>query len=333
MPSTLPQAVNFLETQWSSINENKIKGILAEVRLKDFLATHDAYFGPGGWIVVPGKPTHTPIPTKCKVCLLPRGRVFSWQTASSVGATLSPAEISAYTYFRQLGIRTYFVDPINPNEANFVFPSPSSAAGRANYPKPYQLELKEVGRRGELITVSPETVFDVFPSRVGNGGLRCNTLGRINLGTPPWNDPSIVSDLFWFEYARYYFQIDYLLSNNDLDMYVIGASGSAYPVELKSKKAADSQTLGKWFGIDMGPFAKLAFFTANGMNTDALYIVEELGDNNQFIQWLAIRYTELVKVCSWVGQSGGTGMTGGTSSTYKVPKAAFLPLIDLLPLL
>jgi hypothetical protein len=83
----------------------------------------------------------------------------------------------------------------------------------------------------------------------------------------------------------------------------------------------------------MGPFAKLAFFTANGMNTDALYIVEELGDNNQFIQWLAIRYTELVKVCSWVGQSGGTGMTGGTSSTYKVPKAAFLPLIDLLPLL
>jgi hypothetical protein len=106
--------------------------------------------------------------------------------------------------------------------------------------------------------------------RDGNRGLRLNKTGRLYLKDFSWNNPSIVPELFWLEYTRYYFKIDHLVSNNDLDMYVIGLSGSAYPVELKSKKAAKSPTLGDWFGIDMGPFAKLAFFTANAMNNDAI---------------------------------------------------------------
>lgn len=333
MPASIAQAINFLETQWSPTNENKIKGILAEVRLKSFLETHNTYFGPGGWIVIPGKTTNHTIPTRNKVCLIPRGWSFSWQTTNNTGAALSPAEISAYNYFRQLGIQTYFADPVTPNQANFSIPTPKNRNIRASYPKPYQLDLKQIGPNGQLQSIASSSVFSNFPTRNGNRGLKCNALNRINSTAAPWNDPSIVSDLFWFEYARYYFQVDYLLSNNDLDMYVIGPSGSAYPVELKSKEAANSTTLGQWFGIDMGPFAKLAFFTANAMNTDALYIVEEVDSSGQFIDWLAIRYTDLVKACSWVGQSGGTGMTGGTSSTYKIPKAAFVSLATMLPTL
>jgi hypothetical protein len=330
MPSSLSLAINFLQTQWSSINNNKLKGILAEIRLKEYLSENGVFYGPGGWIMVAGQPTGGNVPTQSKVCLLPRTSHFSWNTAENLGGVLLPAEISAYMYFRQLGIQTFFVDPTPFTENQFTLPTPSANSQRANYPKPYALELKQVGQDGSLTPASTAVVFSSFPPRTGNRGLRCNALGRIDPTDYPWTNPSIVSDLFWFEYTRYYYQCDYLISNNDLDMYIIGASGSAYPVELKSKKSANSRALGDWFGIDMGPFAKLAFFTANGMNTDALYIVEEVNSSGQPEGWFGIRYTELVKACSWVGQGGGTGMTGGRSSTYKVPKAAFSLLDGLL---
>lgn len=66
------------------------------------------------------------------------------------------------------------------------------------------------------------------------------------------------------------------------------------------------------------------------MNTDALYVVQEVDDDRNFVNWLAIRFTDLVKSCSWVGRSGGQGMSGGASSTIKIPKLAFQNLSDLL---
>lgn len=334
MPATITDAVSFLETQWSSANDNKVKGILAEVRLKAYLTQHRAFFGPGGWIAIPGKPTpQNNVPTRSKVVIIPRPRSFTWQTNGGAGLSLRPAELSAYNYFRQHGVQAYFADPDAPDEAAFSLPTPSSGNLRAVYPRPYRIELKVVEFNGELSAVDPRDAFGQFPPRQGNIGLRCHSTGRLNILSAPWDNAGVVSELFWFEYARYYFQIDYLLSVNDLDMYLIGASGTPYPVELKSKKAAHDTGLGDWFGIDMGPFAKLAFFTSNGMNTEAIYIVEEVDGSGEFVDWLAIRFTELVKSCSWVGQAGGTGMTGGASVTYKVPKAAFSRLSMLLPTL
>ena len=37
MPGSLAQALEFLETQWSSINDNKIKGSEAEIRFRHYL--------------------------------------------------------------------------------------------------------------------------------------------------------------------------------------------------------------------------------------------------------------------------------------------------------
>jgi hypothetical protein len=39
MPANIENAQRFLETQWSSINTNKIKGINAELRLESYLNT------------------------------------------------------------------------------------------------------------------------------------------------------------------------------------------------------------------------------------------------------------------------------------------------------
>jgi hypothetical protein len=73
----------------------------------------------------------------------------------------------------------------------------------------------------------------------------------------------------------------------------------------------------------------MSFFTANSKNTDALYIVEEVDSERNHVEWFAIRFTDLVKSCSWVTQAGGRGMMGGASNTVKVPKAAFKRFDDL----
>lgn len=333
MPSSIQQTINFLETQWSSINDNKIKGILAELAFKTFLNQQNIHFIPGGWIMSPGNKTICQVPAREKVCLLPRNATFSWQTpAINAYAPVTPAEISAYNYFRQVGVRAYLVCPSDIVEATFSIPQPSHGTTRAIYPKNYHLDFMSISQNGELQPNPVATVFQSFPIRNGNSGLRCSQLNRIAANQAPWNDSDAIARLFWFEYTRYFVQVDYLVSNVEEIHFIIAPSGSCFPVELKSKSVANDNILGDWFGIDMGPFAKLAFFTANSMNTDALYVVQEVDAARIHVEWYGIRFTEL-KSCSWVGQAGGTGMMGGASSTYKVPKAAFTRLVELLPAL
>lgn len=333
MPISPKQALDFLQTQWSSINQNKIKGITAELAFKKFLNLKEIHYISGGWIMSPGKNTINDVPTKAKICLLPRAKQFSWQVATTEDSSLTYAEVAAYSYFRQVGVTAYFVSPENLVESEFEIPRPKDGKIKSSYPQKYSLEFKEISPNG-LKSVAKNIVFKEFPKRNGNMGLRCSKLDRINSTLFPWNNLDSISELFWFEYCRYFAQVDYLVSSNDLDLFIVGPSGSCYPVELKSKVVAKDPALGEWFGIDMGPYAKLAFFTANAMNTDALYVVQEvIGEARDHVSWLGIRFTDLVKSCSWVGQAGGKGMTGGASSTYKIPKKAFVCLEKLIPTL
>jgi hypothetical protein len=211
-----------------------------------------------------------------------------------------------------------FVDSNKLSRSSFELPTPKQKGKpRAYYPQSYPLKLLKVSHENLLVEVGVDEAFAKFPRRNGNIGLRCYSAERISYDSAPWSNDDVVRDLFWFEYARYYFQINYLMSNSDLDMFVIGSSGAAYAVELKSKSPSIDKSFGDWFGIDMGPFAKLAFFTQNTTNNDALYIVEEVDPaQGAHVEWLGIRFRQLVQVCSWVGRVGGRGMTGGASATY-----------------
>jgi len=329
MPSNRNDAISFLETQWSGINDNKIKGIKAEIEFRRYLEENEVHFIPGGWLLIPGKNTKVSIPGEHKICLLPMEQDFSW-ALSDRNHDVTPALVSAYNYFRQVGVETYIVEPRNIDESMFSIPAKSVGSKIATYPRPYELVFKIISSAGNFREIDFKEVFRNFPERTGKKGLRCYARDRISRASMPWNDSDLVRDMFWFEYSRYYCQVDFLVSNNDLDLFIIGKSGSAYPVELKSKAPVLDDILGDWFGLDIGPFAKMTFFTANSMHTDALYIVQEVDRDRNLVQWLGIKFTDLVKSCSWVGQAGGTGMGGGTSSTIKIPKLAFTNLSALL---
>lgn len=335
MPASKSDAVHFLETQWSKINDNKLKGIVSEVSFRRYLDSRSVNYIPGGWVLHPGKRTSAVSPTTQRICLLPIEHRFSWQPSHSSGggSSFSLAAMSAYSFFLQVGIKPYFVEPSNLNETDFELPSPSVRSKRARYPRPYRLRFTSPGNGNSRVEERYEDVMRNFPRRDGNKGMRCNATGRIDQSASPWADSDSVAGLFWFEYARYYCQVDYLVSNNDLDMFIVAPSGKVYPVELKSKSVRPDADHGDWFGFDIGPYTKLAFFTANSMNTDALYVVEEVDSDRNHIDWLGIRFTDLVKVCYWVSQAGGQAMNGGASNTIKVPRDEFQPLDSLLPLL
>ncbi len=333
MPSNIKNAVHFLETQWSSINENKKKGIEAEIRFREFLLEQKCHFIHGGWILSPGNPSKKNPPTHCRICLIPIIKPFSWSKSSfsATASGITPAQFSANAYFGQVGIPTYFASPSSIPEKLFSNPRPKQKNSPASYPEPYQLAFHQIDNQGQFQKVPLGTIMREFPKRRGRIGMRCYSKNRLDLAQFPWNDPASVTELLWFEYCRYFVQKSYLVSNNDLDMFLVGQSGASYPVEFKSKVVANDSSMGDWFGLDVGPFAKLAFFTSRSMNMDALYVVEEVtGTARQHVNWWGIKFTDLLGSCSWVQRGGGQGMMGGSSATIRVPKVSFVPMTQLL---
>ncbi|MGN2271670.1 hypothetical protein [Priestia megaterium] len=329
MPLNREQAIEFLETQWSSINDNKERGILAEIRFMNYLnsvPTLYDYLIQGGWIITPSKNTIVSTPTHHRIVIIPIIKKFSWTRASLPNN--SSAQVIAHSFFRQVGMRVYFAEP-DPSpsrslEKNFQIPQ------RPTYNRSYNLKFKEVGASG-LVDVPIADVMRNFVKRKGNLGIKTYRTGRIKRKIAPWNNPKIVTELFWKDYTRYFLQREYLVSNNDLDFFLVSKTGKSYPVELKSKTPALDKNTGDWFGIDVGPFSKLSHFVSLSNNMDALYVVEEVDDDYRHIEWWGIRFSDLLKGCYWVQQGGGTGMTGGRSTTIKVPKNIFEPLNILLP--
>jgi hypothetical protein len=330
MPRNLEFAIQFLETQWSSINQNKIKGINAEIRFEAYLNSQLIrplfdYIIPGGWILSPGKNVNINPTTMGRIAILPVPKSFSW--TQGLNPIPFAAQVLAESYFRQVGITTYFVmydTNGNPQiENSYVIPA------RGNYQISYPLEFYKIGANG-LVPVHLAQVTSNFTARNGLRGMRAYALNRINRNDPTWNNSTIVTELFWKEYSRYFLHRQFLVSSNDLDFFIVGKSGRAYPIEFKSKTVVVDGSIGDWFGIDVGPFSKLSFFVSLSNNMEALYFVEEIDANGNTIEWWGIKFSQLLKNCHWVSQSGGTGMGGGASVTIKVPKIIFEPLSSFL---
>ncbi len=86
--------------------------------------------------------------------------------------------------------------------------------------------------------------------------------------------------------------------------------------------------MGEYFGLDLGPFVKLAFYAARRGNLRSLFIVREIDApaERNLVDWWYITFEELAQWASWVPQSGGKTMGGGGSTVVKIPKDRFAML-------
>jgi hypothetical protein len=98
-----------------------------------------------------------------------------------------------------------------------------------------------------------------------------------------------------------------------------------YPLEIKEKTAAPDRHMGEFFGIDVGPFVKLAFYAARKGNLNSIFVVREIVDTTSraLKNWWFITFEQLAQYASWNPLGGGTNMRGGGSTVIRIPKDQF----------
>ena len=83
-----------------------------------------------------------------------------------------------------------------------------------------------------------------------------------------------VPEVFSKEHFRVTFQSNFLAEVSDVDGIIWGQQYT-YPLEIKEKTAGMDKRLGHYFGLDVGPFVKLAFYAAKSGNLHSIFIVKK----------------------------------------------------------
>ena len=302
---------DYLSKSISSINQNKINGMLSEIDLRQTLI--DLGFGDrisqGGWIA---RNVGAGVFGHHSVVLFPQ--TITPEADFPRDATLGDPPMALHTIcstMHQIGVHSYFCVPtIGMND------DPSSIIWLTK-----QLGIPNPKAYSELTSS-----LSGFSSRNKNYNfLRYHTDANL---VPE----SFLAEEFTKEHLRIAFQNQFMSEMSDIDGIIWGQQYT-YPIEIKEKTAASDSKVGDYFGIDVGPFVKLAFYAAKRGSLHSLFFVREINNTaeRQLVNWWFITFDTLAQFASWIPQGGGPSMTGGRSSVVKIPKAEFTALsVDAL---
>ena len=297
----------YLSRSISSMNRNKLNGLLAEVDLRQHLA--DLGFAdrisPGGWIARkdgPGEFGHQTVVFFPEVILpdtdYPADRIFP---APSHGLHTICAT------FHQTGISAYFCAASVPEQNNA---------------EDIMWHAKQLGLPADQPYARfPDCLTGAFRRRERNYNfLRYQT----DTATIPAH---AIAEEYSKENIRVAFQNSFMAEMSDVDGIFWGQQFT-YPLEIKEKTPAHDRALGDFFGLDLGPFVKLSYYAAKRGNLHSIFIVREIDsvEDRNLVAWWFIRYEDLAQYASWIQQGGGRSMIGGQSSVVRVHKAEFRPL-------
>jgi len=294
----------YLSRSISSWNRNKLNGLLAEVDFRDHLGSlgFEERVSRGGWIarrVGVGEFAH-------------QTAVFFPETIRAgidypSSRSLPQADVGLHTIcatFHQTGIFAYFCAAIiekGATENTVAWRSiqlgvPSSQE-YAPFPQSVAALFTERSRRYNFLNSMTDT--SLIPSRA-------------------------ISEEFSKESLRIAFQNKFIVETSDVDG-ILWGQRHTYPLEIKEKTVASDARLGEYFGLDVGPFVKLAYYAARRGNLHSLFIVREIDavETRNLVNWWFIKFDELAQFASWVPMAGGPGMSGGASSVVRIPKAEF----------
>jgi len=299
---SLEEMKSYLSKTLSSINRNKVNGLLAEIDFRRYVSNlgFSSRVSCGGWIVRSDA----------------RGDFdFGQNTAVFFPETIQPdVNYNADRHlpephrglhticatFHQIGIRSYFcAATINENQSGGkraswqstelglpeiqpYMPFPDSLQGFNPRRRPYKYERFHADTSN-----IPE---HAVPEEFSKESL------RVAFNSPFYAEPSDVDGLFW-------------------------GREKTYPIEIKEKTRANDSSIGDFFGIDVGPFVKLAFYAARRGNLHSMFVVREIDDETtrNLVKWHFITFEQMARYASWVFRPGGRSMTGGRSATIRIP--------------
>lgn len=292
----------------SSANRNKLNGLLAEVALRKHLA--DCGFrdrvSAGGWIARSdartgeyfGKNTVVFFPQKIE----PDTEYLSEDDLPIPGQGLH----TICSRFHEIGVKSYFCAAKLPESG----------------------DTTDIRWFAKQLGIPTDTEYAKFPECLDGFAARERRYNFLRYkGDVSGIPDEHVADEFSKENARIAFQNQFMAEVVDMDGLFWGRE-ITYPIEIKEKTVAEDKLLGEYFGLDLGPFVKLAYFASKRGNFNSMFIVREINNtvDRDLVQWWYITFERVAQCASWIPRGGGTNMKGGGSTVVMIPKAYFLPL-------
>jgi hypothetical protein len=295
---------DFLSHSISSTNQNKLRGTVAEIDFRNHLALLG--FGDrvsmGGWIARRKRNNafgHTP------VALFPE--VVDPNNQYPVGRDPAPPHgvHAVCNRLHQNGIQSYFCAATIQTADDY-----STLAWQA-------LQL------GTPAQPQYVPVIQMLAALGHAERTRHHNFLRHHTNTQLITDQAVPEE-FSKEHLRVSIENSFLAEISDIDG-VFWGNQITYPLEIKEKTVAQSPDLGPFFGLDLGPFVKLAFYAAMGGQLHSVFVVREIDNVQQrnLVDWWLITFDQIARFASWVPQGGGTNMGGGRSSVVKIPRQEF----------
>lgn len=289
------------------LNQNKVNGLLAEVDFRDHLKGlgYAERISLGGWIARRVGAGKFGLDT---VAAFPEVR--SDNSSLIAGRSLTEPGRGLHTIcstFYQIGIKSFFCSLRIPDETR---------------PDTFSWESVRLG-----------TPIDE-PWTQLNAALHPHLTGRnrrynfLSYNTDVSRIPdAVITEEFLKEHLRVTIQTAFLAEVSDIDGILWGKE-KTYPIEIKEKTAACDDKLGEFFGLDVGPFVKLAFYASKRGNLHSIFVVREIEDTTSraLKNWWFITFDRMAQFASWNPLAGGTNMRGGGSTVIKIPKSEFSPL-------
>jgi hypothetical protein len=296
----------FLYSSISSINQNKLNGMIAEIDLRNTL--NDLGFSkrisPGGWIVrnvgpeVFGHHTSVFFPETIKVGVeYPDNRNLEEppRALHTICATM-----------HQIGIHSYYCIPavIRDDDSSSV--------------KWYSTQLG----------IPSQDSYHPFPENLTNYGFRTRNYNFLRYKSDSSLIPEIaVPEEFSKEHIRVHFQNKFMCEMSDIDAIFWGEQYT-YPIEIKEKTAAEDKQIGEYFEIEIKPFVSIAKIFHQRENQDSLIFIRENEENknkNKSKWW----FTTLQKIKKDFDRIGGQiskPMNNKKNPVFGISKDFFLPL-------
>jgi hypothetical protein len=295
----------FLSKSYSSVNENKLHGLLAEIDFRNYLSAvgFSDRVSVGGWIARCTGPNQF---GKNVIVMFPESIQPNVEYAPD--RLLPDPSHGLHTIcatFHQIGIRSFFCSPVlRTNESTAI-----------------------VWKAVELGLPTQQKYID-FPNDIQGFNIRTRGYNFLRYKS----DVSIIPDEklaeeFSKENIRVTFQNHFMGELSDIDGILWGQQFT-YPIEIKEKTAAPDRVMGEFFGIDVGPFVKLAFYAAKRGNLHSIFVVREI-DNSEtrnLVKWWFITFEKMAQYAGWTPIAGGMNMRGSGSSVIKIPNSEFSEL-------
>jgi hypothetical protein len=298
----------YLSRSITNLNQNKLRGLLAEVDLRSYLAERG--FGNrisrGGWIVRTKGPA---IFGQSTVALFPE--IPDPVADYAVDRVLPYPDPGLHTIcatFHQSGISSFFCAATVAETDNPASLCWSAIQLGVPVPQPYAPLIERLAGTG-------------FVLRSRNYNFLRYTADAGIIPGPA------VPEEFAKEHLRITFNARYMAEISDIDGLFWG-NQHTYPIEIKEKAPADSDDMGLYFGLDIGPFVKLAYYAAKRGNLHSLYVVREIDNatDRNLVRWSYITFDHLAQFASWGSRAGGTNMQGGASAVVRIPRSEFTAL-------